>query len=109
MYSITIPVACCKNHFYRLLLNYVVEIFRILLRYPSIPLECSPEGTVAFRSDIAIPSASVDSVDGEALYGKFIEIGKSDYISGAFADVLGFGSSDSDAYILNQIFNIDGI
>lgn len=72
---------------------------------PSTSSDIASKGTVALIYDIATPSASVDTVDGEALYGKFIEVGKSDYISGAFADVLGFGSSDSKAYILNQIFN----
>lgn len=72
---------------------------------PSTSSDIATKGTVALIYDIAVPSADVDTVDEATLYGKFIEIEKSDYISGAYADILGFVTSDSEAYLLNQLFN----
>lgn len=72
---------------------------------PSTSSDIASKGRVALIYDIATPAASVDTLDGATLYGKFIEIAKSDYISGAYASILGFQTSDEKAYILNQLFN----
>lgn len=72
---------------------------------PNTSTDIASKGTVALIYDIAAPQASLETIDGDVSGGKFIEIGKSDYIAGAFVDILGFETSEPDAYILNQVFN----